>query len=72
MKTINSKLIATPVDQLCGNPGDRGKQSKPVIAKYGRSSNSGVPEKQFDTAVPVNSKSFSPSKDLLKTPVEKQ
>lgn len=72
MKKVNSSLIATPVENICGNPADRGKQSKSVIAKYPRSSNSGVPEKMFDTTVPVNSKSFNPSKDLLKTPVEKQ
>ena len=69
MKSISKSLIEGPVDKLCGNPNDKGKQDKAVISKYPRSSNSGVPEKQFDKAVPKKSTSFNPHKDLFKTPV---
>jgi hypothetical protein len=62
-------LIEGPVDSLVGNPSNRGTQDKAVIAKYPRSSNSGVPEKQFDKNMPNPPKSFNPSKDLFKTPV---
>ena len=69
MAKPSSSLISTPVSDLLGNPGDRGSQGKAVIDKYPRSSNSGLPEKQFDPAIPEGNKSFNPSKDLFKTPV---
>jgi hypothetical protein len=68
--TPSKSLIVGPVDKLCGNPSDHGKQGKAVIPAHPRSKNSGVPEKQFDSEVPAKTKSFNPHKDLFMTPVK--
>jgi hypothetical protein len=69
MAKVSSSLISTPAEELLGNPGDRGSQDKAVITSHPRSSNSGVPERQFDSKMPTPTKSFNPHKDLFKTPV---
>jgi hypothetical protein len=71
MAKVSTSLISTPADELLGNPSDKGSQDKAVIDKYPRSSNSGVPEKQFQSYgnLPGKEATFNPRKDLFKTPV---